>query len=305
MHGTVIDVLPNHQAIVRNDAVPMMLPPSIRRYTLVEPPGSSLHAGVELEGLVDPSPSPPRIVDAIAAAPFSPGVPDPGHVEPADLGKPWPHAHLVDADGEPLDLATRFLGRTVILSFIFTRCPDRTLCPAISGKFAYLQSHLDPQKFALVEITLDPPYDSPRVLHAYGDQFGAKRGAWYLLTGTGTVVKRVLDEFGINSLRVSAANFIHSDRLFIATAQGRTAFMADSADWDPDAVVSEASAISGAASNPFERFKLSLVANVVALCGGSASSGIAILETVTFGIICTAVMSTLWWIGRRLWTHKA
>jgi protein SCO1/2 len=59
------------------------------------------------------------------------------------------------------------------LSFVFTRCPDPTICPAISGKFLYLQRHLDPERFHLVEITLDPTYDSPPVLKRYSAIFGA------------------------------------------------------------------------------------------------------------------------------------
>jgi protein SCO1/2 len=305
MHGTVVATLPGSQAIVLNDDVPMTLAPSEHRYALQLQPGESIKAGVGIEGLVDTSGTPWRLLDALPAAPFAPGVPDRAHIIVMDYGTPVPHAHLVDQRGAPLDLASAYRGKTLLLSFVFTRCPDRTLCPAISGKYAYLQSHLDPARFALVEITLDPPYDSPRVLQAYGDTYGARPNSWHLLTGTGTVVKRVLDEFGINSLRVSAENFIHTDKLYIITPQGRVATIVETAGWDPSSVIAEAETVDGAQSNPFERFKLSLVADVVALCGGSDSTGVALLETFLFAFLFVATMGSLYWIGRRIWAHKA
>ena len=80
-------------------------------------------------------------------------------------GRDRQHAPGGDADrfqagASRLDRA--FAGKTILLSFVFTRCPDRTLCPAISGKYAYLQDRLDPKHFALAEITLDPPTIRPQ-----------------------------------------------------------------------------------------------------------------------------------------------
>ena len=140
---------------------------------------------------------------------------------------------MIDQNGSPVALDRAFAGKTLLLSFVFTRCPDRTICPAISGKFAYLQSRLDPKRFALAEITLDPPYDSPAVLRAYGSLFGAKRESWALLTGTGSTIQRLLDEFRISSMRVSDDDFLHNDKLFIATPSGRIATIVETASWDP------------------------------------------------------------------------
>jgi hypothetical protein len=190
-----------------------------------------------------------------------------------------------------------------LLSFIFTRCPDRNLCPAISGKFAYLQAHLDPKRFALVEITLDPQYDSPAILRSYGAQYGAIAKRWYLLTSTGSATQRILDAFGINSLRVSSANFIHNDKLYIVTPKGKVAYIVDTAGWDPDGVIAEASSVAGMASNPFERFKLSLIASVVALCGGSQFAGIVLLELALFFVVLIFVAAGLWAVARVLWIH--
>jgi hypothetical protein len=203
-----------------------------------------------------------------------------------------------------VQLDRAFRHKTLLLSFMFTRCPDRTLCPAISAKFAALQQQLDDRRFALAEITLDPPYDSPMVLRRYGEKFGADPRAWKLLTGTGSTIQRVLNAFRISSMRVSSANFLHDDRLFIVAPTGRVAYVVDTADWDPSAIEAQARAVAGLANNPFERFKLSLIANVVALCGGSQFAGIALLELSLFAIVTAIAVAALWLVARVLWPKR-
>lgn len=298
-HGVVLAPAGVHGAIIRNEPITLMVPAQTRRYRL--DPAIALKARVGIDAFLDRSTTPWTLRDPIVAAPFSPGMPDQGRVEAVDVGKPVPAARLVDQDGKLVELDKAFAGKTVMLSFVFTRCPDATLCPAISGKFAYMQSQLDPAKFALVEITLDPSYDSPAVLREYGRQYNANPRVWRLLTGTGSTIQRVLDQFGINSLRVSAANFIHNDKLFIVEPSGRVAYIVDTAGWDPSGVMSEARAVAGMTSNPFERLKLSLIASVVALCGGSQFAGVVLLEIALFFLILIVVALSLWWVGRVLW----
>jgi cytochrome oxidase Cu insertion factor (SCO1/SenC/PrrC family) len=302
VHGVVLDRLPDGTAIVRTDPTPHMLPAAIRRYRL-EAAARRLAGGTGVDALLDRSTVPWTLRDAVMAAPFSPGLPEPGRVIPVELGSPLPAARLVDQRGRIVELNRAFLGKTALISFVFTRCPDRTLCPAISGKFAYLQARLDPKRFALIEITLDPPYDSPEVLRRYAATYGAKPDIWSLLTGKGSTITHLLDEFRISSLRVSTDNFIHGDKLFIVTSEGRIGYIADTAGWDPEAALAEARSVAGLSSNPFERFKLSLVANVVAFCGGSQFAGIVLLEIALFFIILALVGAALWWVARVLWAQ--
>jgi cytochrome oxidase Cu insertion factor (SCO1/SenC/PrrC family) len=298
MHGVVLGG-DAHHAIIRNDNVTNMVAPQTRRYRLS--PAIGLHPGVGIDGIIDRTTTPWTLREPVIAAPFSPGMPDQARVVAVDVGKAMPPATLVDQDGNLVALDRTFAGKVVLLSFVFTRCPDVNLCPAISGKYSYMQSRLDPAKFALVEITLDPPYDSPAVLKAYGKQYGANPQIWHMLTGTGTTVQRLLNQFGIDSLRVSSSNFIHNDKLYVITPGGTIAYIVDTAGWDPEGVMSEARSVAGMASNPFERFKLSLIADVVAVCGGSQFAGIVLLEMGLFAIILVIVAASLWWVGRVLW----
>lgn len=303
VHGVVLAPAGPHEAVIRNETVTGMVPEQTRRYQLS--PLVKVRNGVGIDGIIDLSTSPWTLREAAIAGPFSPGMPDQGRVEPVDVGKKLPAATLVDQNGRQIDLSRAFAGKVVLLSFVFTRCPDINLCPAISGKYAYMQSHLDPTRFALVEITLDPPYDSPAVLRDYGRQYGENPQIWRLLTGTGSTIQRLLNAFGINSLRVSSANFIHNDKLYIVQPNGTVAYLVDTAGWDPQGVIAEASAVAGMASNPFERFKLSLIADVVALCGGSQFAGIVLLEIGLFFFILAIVAVSLWLVARVLWGRSS
>ncbi len=299
MHGVVLGTMPGDRVVIRNGAVPLMLPQGDRVYRLA--PKIAVRRNVGIDGYVDRSTSPWTLRSPMVAAPFSPGLPETGRVIAVDVGSPLPHTELVDQDGRRLLLDQAFRGKVLLLSFVFTRCPDATLCPAISGKFAYMQSHLDPAKFAIAEISLDPQYDSPAILRRYGATYGANPKIWSLLTGTGSSIQRVLDQFGINSLRISSNNFLHNDKLFLITPQGRVAYVVDTAGWDPAGVMAEARSIAGMESNPFERAKLSLLAGVVAMCGGSQYAGIVFLELGLVLIITVLVAYALWRVARVLW----
>jgi len=301
-HGVVVAPLSGGEVVVRNDAITRTVPAQTRRYRLA--PHVAFRAGTGVDALLDRSTQPWTLRNPMAAAAFVAGLPNPGRVVPVDVGKPLPAATLVDQDGRIVQLARAFRGKTMLLSFIFTRCPDTDVCIAISTKYAQLQHDLDPAHFALVEITLDPPYDSPAVLRAYGEQFDRNPASWTLLTGTGSTIERVLDEFGISSLQTDDDTYVHSDRLFVVTPQSRVAYIVETAGWDPRGVTAEARAVEGMANNPLERFKLSLIASVAALCGGSQFAGIVLLEIVLFLLIVAVVTVALVIVGRVLW-HRA
>jgi cytochrome oxidase Cu insertion factor (SCO1/SenC/PrrC family) len=303
IHGVVIEALNDRSAIVRTDAVPRTMPAQIRRYALVPP--ARLPAGTTLDAILDASPATPTLRDPVAAGVFAPGLPDAGRAVPLEIGSSLPPARLVDQDGDSVALDRVFAGKTLLLSFVFTRCPDRTLCPAISGKFAYLQARLDPRRFALAEITLDPPYDSPAVLREYGERYGARKPNWLLLTGTGSTIQRLLDEFRISSMRLSTDNFLHDDKLYIIAPTGRLASVIDTASWDPESVLAQADAVAGFANNPFERFKLALIAQAVAICGGSQFAGIALLELTLFTFLTLVALLGMWAVARVLWASRS
>jgi protein SCO1/2 len=97
-------------------------------------------------------------------------------------------------------------GRFTIVTFIFTRCPVPEFCPAMAVKFGALQKNLaaDPSLAArvrLLSITLDPEFDRPEILAAYGKAVGAKPELWNFATGEKNVVETLAKAFSVYTER--------------------------------------------------------------------------------------------------------
>jgi hypothetical protein len=67
--------------------------------------------------------------------------------------------------------------------------------------------------------------------------------------------------------------------------------------------MAQAHAVAGIASNPFERLKLALVAEAVAVCGGSEFAGIALLELTLFLFLTVTSLAALWAVARLIWSR--
>jgi protein SCO1/2 len=86
-------------------------------------------------------------------------------------------------------------GTPWVANFVFTRCPS--VCPMLTAKFKALQAKLDPNDEAsFVSFTVDPEHDTPEVLAAYAEKFGADPAHWRFLTGPmATIEKTVVKGF--------------------------------------------------------------------------------------------------------------
>ncbi len=102
-------------------------------------------------------------------------------------GDSVPSFSLIDEGGGTLTQDS-LRGRFTVATFIFTRCPVPEYCPAMALKFGALQKALadDPvlaPRTRLLSITLDPEFDRPDILAAYGKAVGARPELWNFATG--------------------------------------------------------------------------------------------------------------------------
>lgn len=102
-------------------------------------------------------------------------------------GDAVPAFNLVDENSRPFTQAD-LLGRSTVITFIFTRCPVPEFCPAMAAKFASLQESIlasgaPAGAVRLLSVTLDPEFDSPEILTVYGDAVGANPALWSFATG--------------------------------------------------------------------------------------------------------------------------
>jgi protein SCO1/2 len=300
VHGVALGAGPKGTTIVRLDRVTNMLPPQTRAFRIE--PALALPPGTGVDAFLDRSGQTWRLYDANVAGAFVPGLPDRGKVDGIDLGSTLPHTKLVDQRGRLVDLASDFRGKVLLLSFIFTRCPDKDECPTVSAKFAAMQKLLDPNRFHLIEISLDPVYDSPAVLSDYARQFSAGP-SWSIVTGQPHEITHLLNSFGISSLRVSDENFVHNDKVFLTAPDGKVADIVQTVGFSPDGLAAQARHLNGMSSSTLGRLQLALVADVAALCGGSQFAGVVLLETMLFMFIAIVSFATLFYVARKIWRN--
>jgi protein SCO1/2 len=299
VHGIVVAPLPGGRALVRLDPVQQMLPAGTRSVLLA--PGVRVRSGEEIDAFLSRVASGFSLSDVVAAPEFTAGLPNDLIMHVLTEGDQVPAYTLVDQRGARYRLDDVH-GKVTILSFVFSRCPDQTICPAISAKFLYLEHRLDPKRYHLIEVTLDPPYDSPAVLARYGRNFDADPARWSLLTGRGSDVKDVIDQFGVAEVATGPANYVHGDLLVVAGPQGKIANIIPTSGWSPDDVIAVARSVDGESSNPLRRFELDTIKNVVAFCGGSSSIAIVTLDCTVVAIVLTICFSALYWWGRRIFS---
>jgi protein SCO1/2 len=160
------------------------------------------------------------------------------------VGDPVPSVPFVNQDAKSLVL-TDFKGKAVLLTFIYTRCPNPDFCPRISGQFAAVEKELEksPADYAgtrLLSITLDPTYDTPTVLRKYGLSYLNNNAAaldhWEFLATTPDDLQPLATEFGLE-YSVQDNQIAHSMNTILIGADGKVAKQWPGNDWKTDEVV--------------------------------------------------------------------
>jgi len=75
-----------------------------------------------------------------------------------------------------------YLGKVYVAEFFFTTCP--TICPIMNKNLVQLQEEFRQfEDFGVASFTINPRYDTPRVLKEYAETYGVTDMDWHLLTG--------------------------------------------------------------------------------------------------------------------------
>jgi protein SCO1/2 len=124
---------------------------------------------------------------------------------------------LTDQNGEPFGMKD-LKGRVWVADFFFSNCPGP--CPRMSTLMGDIQRETrDIEELRIVSITVDPERDSPEVMKAYGQRYGAIDGRWYFLTGPTEVLNRLASkDFSLFDVDGSLQ---HSTRFALIDREGR------------------------------------------------------------------------------------
>ena len=197
-------------------------PGDIVTATLVVEEGDAWLSRVAPTGRREPLPADapvPRVVDS-----------------PLRRGEPVPDATLVDDQGAPL-VTSALRGVPWAVTFVYTRCPLPTFCPALDRQFQAVQRGIqsDPALAGarLLSVTIDPAYDRPPVLRAHAERLGADPRVWRFATGETETIDRFSGRFGLTVDRGTGnpEDLVHSLRTAVIDRQGRLVRIHEGADW--------------------------------------------------------------------------
>lgn len=149
-------------------------------------------------------------------------------------GQPVPDFALTDQAGRTIHLAD-FLGKTVAITFGYSRCPNPNYCFRLSQNFARLRDRFRDQagrEFVLLTIMIDPEHDQGATLARYADAWKADAADWHFLTGPLPEIKQVARQFGMNFWRVDGG-VTHSLRTVIINSKGQLAVNLEGNEFTP------------------------------------------------------------------------
>ena len=114
-------------------------------------------------------------------------------------------------------------GRTVIVGFIYTRCP--TICITGGDTFERMQEALKRDKredVRLLSVSFDPGSDTPDQLAEYGRIHKADPSVWTIARITDPQqLRQVLTAFGVVVIPDGMNGFVHNSALHIVNGRGR------------------------------------------------------------------------------------
>jgi len=143
-------------------------------------------------------------------------------------GERVPNLSLINQDGKTIRLDD-FKGKSVLMTFIYTRCPMPNFCPRLSSQFAKIHEDLakTPDVYAkthLLTVSFDSKYDTAPVLRRYGlaylDNDASGFAQWDFASAAAPDLRKLADAFGL--IYFEQGNQIaHSMDIVLISPQGR------------------------------------------------------------------------------------
>ena len=171
-----------------------------------------------------------------------------GILQPGDA---IPDAALIDQHDRRRALSG-WQGSPVLLTFVYTRCPLPTFCPAVNGNFATIQQILadDPAlvgRLQLISISFDPENDTPEVLADFAAKQQSDPAVWTWLTGDRVTTDRLAAKFGVGVIRDTddPLQVTHNLRTALVDASGHLVKIYPGAEWTAAAVLADLRALLG------------------------------------------------------------
>jgi protein SCO1/2 len=165
-------------------------------------------------------------------------------IQPGDLVR---DAALVDQDNKRRTLS-EWRGHRLALTFVYTRCPLPEFCPLMNQHFRTVQNTIAKTPaladVRLLTMTLDPAYDTPKILKPFAEGAGADPARWTFLTAEPAEAAKFMEQFGIFLERDpnDEIQITHNLRTAVIGADGRLKSVHTGNRWQPDELVADLAA---------------------------------------------------------------
>ncbi len=150
---------------------------------------------------------------------------------------------LVDQDGRPVR-PEWLSGRIVLLSFLFTRCPEA--CPRLTRTLARARAALPgglQRRVRFLSVSVDPDNDTPLALKRFAVKHGARADDWRFVRPEPKGLEALSKRLTVYDPRSAPSPAAHSLALYLFDAAGRFAQRYDGARLDPHHLAREIAAL--------------------------------------------------------------
>lgn len=237
--GQVVELRPPSTVVLAHDEVEGFMQPMTMPFEVV-PPGvlEHLDPGDRVAGTLVVGEA-THLGDLVVVQEAPPPAPRerPPKLEPGQsvpVGSLFPTTPVRLAEGSPIELGVGQKG-AVVLTFLYTRCPIPEYCPLVVSRLQALQPQL-PADSRIVAVTLDPGFDTPSVLAAFGREHGAEPGRWDFGLVPGEVLVGFAEKAGLRS-HGKGLGITHDLLLLVLDADGRVVARYRDMEWSAQEVL--------------------------------------------------------------------
>jgi len=166
-----------------------------------------------------------RSISSGQSLPSNPAT-DGAGLQGTDLGGvPAPAFRLTDQFGKPVSLA-QFRGKPVVLTFLYTHCPD--VCPLIAEQLHSVMLDLgqEAQHVGVLAISVEPTRDTIAAALAFS-QAHHMTTYWQFLVGTQAQLSPVWTAYAIGAQQETTTVSMHTTALYVIDKQGRERTLLD------------------------------------------------------------------------------
>lgn len=136
------------------------------------------------------------------------------------IGKPVGNFVLLDREGRPVELS-RYRGKPLLVNFIYTACFQ--VCPTVTRNLQTAVKNtvsvLGADRFNMISIGFNQPFDSPQALKNFATQYGILLPNWEFLSPAPAIVDELTRNFGFSYVPTTAG-FDHLNQVTLVDAEG-------------------------------------------------------------------------------------